>query len=68
MTTEPEIAELRELVALGCNILGANGHADYIWGHVSTRDPFGRGIWMKASTYAFEEITPDHVDPGLVRR
>ncbi len=61
MTTEPEIAELRELVALGCNILGANGHADYIWGHVSARDPFGRGIWMKASTYAFEEITPDHV-------
>jgi L-fuculose-phosphate aldolase len=61
VTTEPEIAELRQLVALGCNILGANGHEDYIWGHVSARDPYGRGIWMKASTYGFEETTPDHV-------
>ena len=61
MTTEPEIAELRQLVALGCNILAANGHEDYIWGHVSARDPHGRGIWMKASSYGFDEITPDHV-------
>jgi len=52
---------LRELVALGCRILGANGHDDYVWGHVSARDPDGRGVWMKASTYGFEEITADHV-------
>ena len=40
--TEPEtIDELRELVALGCRILGANGHDDFIWGHVSARDPEG---------------------------
>jgi L-ribulose-5-phosphate 4-epimerase len=52
---------LRELVARGCNILGANGHDDYVWGHVSARDPGGRGIWMKAATYGFEEITADHV-------
>jgi L-ribulose-5-phosphate 4-epimerase len=55
------VVELRELVALGCRILGANGHDDYVWGHVSARDPQGRGIWMKASTYGFEEITADHV-------
>lgn len=54
-------AELRELVAQGCNILSANGHDDYVWGHVSARDPEGRGIWMKAATYGFEEITADHV-------
>ena len=52
---------LRELVAIGCRILGANGHDDYVWGHVSARDPAGRGVWMKASTYGFEEITADHV-------
>jgi L-ribulose-5-phosphate 4-epimerase len=52
---------LREEVALGCRILGANGHDDFIWGHVSARDPGGRGIWMKASTFGFEEITAEHV-------
>jgi L-ribulose-5-phosphate 4-epimerase len=61
MTAATEATGLRELVALGCNILGANGHDDYVWGHVSARDPDGRGIWMKASTYGFEEITADHV-------
>jgi L-ribulose-5-phosphate 4-epimerase len=61
MTAATETTGLRELVALGCNILGANGHDDYVWGHVSARDPDGRGIWMKASTYGFEEITADHV-------
>jgi L-ribulose-5-phosphate 4-epimerase len=61
MTSASRSAALRELVALGCNILGANGHDDYVWGHVSARDPDGRGVWMKASTYGFEEITADHV-------
>ena len=61
MTDATETAALRELVALGCNILGANGHDDYVWGHVSARDPDGRGIWMKAATYGFEEVTADHV-------
>jgi len=58
---EDAVVPLCELVALGCRILGANGHADYVWGHVSARDPLGRGIWMKAATYGFEEITVDHV-------
>ncbi len=53
--------ELRELVALGCRILGANGHDDYVWGHVSARDPDGRGVWMKASTFGFDEITAEQV-------
>ena len=38
--------ELREQVALGCRILGSGGHHDYVWGHVSVRDPQGRGAWM----------------------
>ncbi len=53
--------ELREQVALGCRILAANGHDDFVWGHVSARDPQGRGAWMKASTFGFDEITAEHV-------
>jgi L-ribulose-5-phosphate 4-epimerase len=53
--------ELREQVARGCRILAATGHDDFIWGHVSARDPQGRGIWMKGSTFGFDEITAEHV-------
>jgi L-ribulose-5-phosphate 4-epimerase len=53
--------ELREQVALGCRILAATGHDDFVWGHVSARDPKDRGVWMKASTFGFEEITAEHV-------
>src|ERR1700744_5871399 len=52
---------LREWVAVGCRIRGAKGHDDYVWGHVSARDPEGRGVWMKASTFGFDEITAEHV-------
>ena len=55
------ITELRVMIACGCNILAANGHDDFVWGHVSARDPDGRGIWMKASGYGLEEVTPEHV-------
>ena len=51
----------RTLVAQGCRVLGAQGHGDLIWGHVSARDPDGRGVWMKAATYGFDEIAPDRV-------
>jgi ribulose-5-phosphate 4-epimerase/fuculose-1-phosphate aldolase len=53
--------ELREQVALGCRILAATGHDDFIWGHVSARDPQGRGVWMKAASFGFEEISAEHV-------
>jgi ribulose-5-phosphate 4-epimerase/fuculose-1-phosphate aldolase len=56
---EPE--ETRDLVALGCRVLGAADQSDLVWGHLSARDPEGRGIWMKASTLGFEEIGPDEV-------
>jgi ribulose-5-phosphate 4-epimerase/fuculose-1-phosphate aldolase len=52
---------LRHEVALGCRILGAEDQGDLVWGHVSARDPEGRGVWMKASTYGFEEITEEQV-------
>ena len=53
--------ELRAQVALGCRILGLEDQGDFVWGHVSARDPGGRGIWMKASTWGFEEIGPEQV-------
>src|SRR3954471_10728988 len=55
------IDELREQVALGCRILALEDQGDFVWGHVSARDPEGRGVWMKASTYGFEEIGPEQV-------
>lgn len=56
-----ESLEPRVQVALGSQVLGQAGHGDLISGHVSMRDPEGRGIYMKARGWALEEITPDHV-------
>jgi ribulose-5-phosphate 4-epimerase/fuculose-1-phosphate aldolase len=53
--------ELRRTVALGCAVLGAEGHGDLIWGHVSARDPDGGGVWMKAAALGFEEVGADDV-------
>ena len=51
--------------------LGAAGQADLIWGHASVRDPDGRGAWMKAAGWGFEEIDAGRVvlvgDNGDVR-
>lgn len=63
--TDPQTA-----VSLGCRVLGAADQGDFIWGHVSRRDPEGRGTWMKAGTWGFEEVSPDRVllidDDGVV--
>jgi L-ribulose-5-phosphate 4-epimerase len=55
------IPALRRDVALGCRILATEDLGDFVWGHVSARDPEGRGIWMKASGYGFDELTADQV-------
>src|SRR3954462_8589918 len=52
---------LRAEVALGCRVLGLEDQGDLVWGHVSARDPEGRGVWMKASTYGFEEVGAQQV-------
>jgi L-fuculose-phosphate aldolase len=53
--------DLKELVSTACQVLGAAEQSDLIWGHVSARDPDGRGAWMKASGLGFEEVGPDDV-------
>lgn len=41
--------------------LAVAGQTDMVWGHASVRDPQGRGIWMKASEWGFEEVTVDRL-------
>ncbi|MFI5614389.1 class II aldolase/adducin family protein [Amycolatopsis sp. NPDC051903] len=41
--------------------LAAAGQADLVWGHVSVRDPDGRGAWMKAAGWGFEEVDDERV-------
>ena len=57
----PSVEELRAQVALGCRILDDQDQGDLVWGHVSARDPGGRGVWMKAAGLGFDEIGPDDV-------
>ncbi|WP_020497492.1 class II aldolase/adducin family protein [Sciscionella marina] len=61
MTNSSETEEIRQLVSLSSRILGSSDQGDLIWGHASTRDPDGRGVWMKASGWGLEEVTPDQV-------
>lgn len=51
----------RAEVSLGCRVLALEGQSDLIWGHVSTRDPQGRGAWLKGAGLGFEEVTGDDV-------
>ena len=32
-----------------------------VWGHVSVRDPEGRGVWLKGSHLGFDEVTEEDV-------
>jgi ribulose-5-phosphate 4-epimerase/fuculose-1-phosphate aldolase len=60
MTGPGEPALVAE-VALANRALGVAGQTDMVWGHVSLRDPAGRGVWMKASGWSFDEVTDDRV-------
>lgn len=48
-------------VALANQALAVAGQSDMVWGHVSLRDPGGRGVWMKAAGWGFGEVTPERV-------
>ena len=47
--------------ALASRVLARTGQADMVWGHVSLRDPDGRGIWIKAPGWGLDEVQPDRV-------
>lgn len=50
-----------EQVAVASRVLALEDLGDFVLGHVSVRDPDGRGVWMKASGWGFEEVTPERV-------
>ncbi len=53
--------QARTLAVDGCRALAAAGQADMVWGHPSVRDPEGRGAWMKASGWGFEEVDASRI-------
>jgi L-ribulose-5-phosphate 4-epimerase len=48
-------------VVLAGRILADHGHEDFVWGHVSLRDPAGAGVWMKGSGLGLGEVTIEDV-------
>jgi L-fuculose-phosphate aldolase len=55
------VPALRRTIVTACRVLQAVGQADLVWGHVSIRDPDGRGVWLKGSNLGFDEVTEDDV-------
>ncbi|MFT4214976.1 MAG: class II aldolase/adducin family protein [Microbacterium sp.] len=53
--------DIRRRTALATRALAAAGQADMVWGHLALRDPDGRGVWMKASGWSFEEVDESRV-------
>src|SRR5215472_1746277 len=50
-----------EEVVRASRALAAAGLSDMVWGHAAIRDPDGRGIWMKAAGWGFEEVDAERV-------
>jgi ribulose-5-phosphate 4-epimerase/fuculose-1-phosphate aldolase len=48
-------------IVTGCHVLGSGDHGDPVWGHVSRRDPGGRGVWLKAGLRGFDEVSGDDI-------
>jgi L-ribulose-5-phosphate 4-epimerase len=61
VVTDEEDERIAEEAAQVNLVLAETGQADLVWGHVSLRDPHGRGVWMKAATWGFEEVTSRRV-------
>ena len=58
--TAPRPSPAHEIVT-GCHVLGSGDHGDPVWGHVSRRDPDGRGVWLKAGLRGFDEVSGDDI-------
>ena len=55
-TETVDIATGLENLARGYRIIAANGHLDATLGHLSWRDPEGRGLWMKCQEVGLDEV------------
>lgn len=56
---DESIANMLEDVARAHRILELAGHGDMSMGHLSLRDPFGRGLWLKRGNLALSEVEGD---------
>ena len=54
---DQSIANVLYDLARAHRILEMEGHGDMSMGHLSYRDPNGRGIWLKRGNLGFEEVT-----------
>jgi L-fuculose-phosphate aldolase len=55
------VSETLNRLAAGCRILAMEGHNDMALGHMSLRDPQGRGLWLKKAQRGLDEILgPSH--------
>lgn len=53
-----DIDQQKVQLARAHRILALNGHINMTLGHISWRDPDGRGFWLKKAGLGFEEIGP----------
>lgn len=53
------IAHVLEQTARAHRILAMEGHNDMSMGHLSYRDPFGRGLWLKRGNLGMDEVQAD---------
>jgi L-fuculose-phosphate aldolase len=53
---ETDLAESLRRLAIGHRILAMEGHNDITLGHMSLRDPRGRGLWLKKSRRGLDEV------------
>lgn len=56
---DESIADALYDVARAHRILELEGHGDMSMGHLSYRDPFGRGLWLKRGNLALSEVHTD---------
>ncbi len=56
---DASIASVLADVARAHRILELEGHGDMSMGHLSFRDPFGRGLWLKRGNLALSEVEGD---------
>lgn len=56
---DESIANSLEDAARAHRILELEGHGDMSMGHISFRDPFGRGLWLKRGNLALSEVVGD---------
>lgn len=57
MDTDNNLSEALNKLAIACRILEMEGHGDMSLGHLSLRDPAGRGFWLKRNAFGLGEIT-----------